>query len=110
MKIFGKLLVLGGVAAAAILVDRKLIRGGSSGGARDPLGAGATARGMRAGRAPGSTAGIVDAEILVAGISEVDPGGLVGMGEAIDPEANEEAHESVGEQRARMPIRGRDVP
>ena len=99
MKILSKLFVLGGVAATAILVDRKLVRRRAmvSGGATPPS-------------VGGPVAGVVDAEILVVGISDVDPSGLVGMGEAIDPEANAEAHEAVDEQRARMPVRGRDVP
>ena len=95
MKIFSNLFLLGGVAAAAITIDRKLVR------RRELAGAGTV---------PSSNAGIVDAEILSAGIADVDPQGLVQMGEAVDPDAIEEAHESVGEQRARMPVRGRDVP
>ena len=98
MKIISKLFMLAGVAAAAIAVDRKLVR-------RREL---ATPR--AGGTLAGAHAGIVDAEILVVGISDVDPQGLTQMGEAVDPEATEAAHESVGEQRARMPVRGRNIP
>lgn len=105
MKILSNLFVLAGVAAAAILVDRKMVR------RRAQMGAGATPRGVGAAGNPAEPAvGVVDAEILVVGISDVDPSGLVGMGEAIDPDANAEAHEAIDEQRARIPVRGRDVP
>ena len=100
MKILSKLFVLGGVAAGAIAVDRHLRR-------RRELRAGAT---RAPGVGPSAPAGIVEAEILAVGIADVDPVGLTQMGEAIDPERTKAAHEEVTEQRARMPVRGRDLP
>ena len=38
-----------------------------------------------------------------AGISDVDPEPLMDMGEAVDPDAIAEAHESVKAQRERLP-------
>jgi hypothetical protein len=76
MKLTTQLRLLVGVVWSAIAIDRR----------RRPMrsvGAGATT----VGTAPGA---IVDAELV--GISEVDPEGLIGMGEAVDPEALEQAH------------------
>lgn len=55
----------------------------------------------------GDDPSITDADLVVvaveSGIAEVDPEGLAQMGEGIDLDANEAAHESVTEQRGRMP-------
>jgi hypothetical protein len=48
---------------------------------------------------------ITDADLVAEippGIAEVDPEGLAQMGEGIDLDANEAAHESVREQRERL--------
>jgi hypothetical protein len=81
MKLTTKLLLLAGVVWSAIMIDRK----------RRPMramGAGATTVGTAPELLRNGT--ILDAELV--GISEVDPEGLAGMGEGIDPEAIEHAH------------------
>lgn len=62
----------------------------------------AAERMMRRKRALKSTANLDD-ELPVAGISDVDPVPLMGMGEAADPDALEHAHHDIPDQRARMP-------
>ncbi|HEY0478417.1 MAG TPA: hypothetical protein VGD37_12920 [Kofleriaceae bacterium] len=44
------------------------------------------------------------------GISDVDPGPLMQMGEAVDPDATRAAHEDVVAQRERLPVRGKNLP
>jgi hypothetical protein len=101
-----KMLGIGLIVAAAISYDRHQLRragrldAGSSG---DPNAEGSAARG--AGR--GSEV-VTDAAIV--GISDVDPEPLAGMGEGIDPDAVDEAHRSVQEQRDRLPVSGKNVP
>lgn len=55
--------------------------------------------------------GIADAELVIvevhAGIADVDPVGLSGMGEGIDLDANEAANTEVREQREKLPGRER---
>jgi hypothetical protein len=51
---------------------------------------------------------ITDAELVTdAGIADVDPVGLAGMGEGIDLDANEAANREIREQREKLPGRDR---
>jgi hypothetical protein len=91
MKTLLKLIGLVGIVATAILVDRRR---------RKPLLEPVL-------RTPHD---IVDAEIIL-GIAEIDPEPLTQVaGEGIDPDATREAHEGPREQRAKMPVRGKNVP
>lgn len=98
MKLLIKMLGLGLVVAAAITYDRQRLR--------------------RAGRLDVGSSGARDAgrdlevvtEAVIIGISEVDPEGLAGMGEGIDPDAVDEAHRSVRDQRDRLPVTGKNIP
>ena len=58
----------------------------------------------------GGVANAVQDADLVMGISDVDPQPLSGMGEAIDPDANAEAHGASKQQRKRMPVSGKNLP
>lgn len=44
------------------------------------------------------------------GISDVDPAPLLQMGEAVDPDAIQAAHETIIEQRERLPVEGETLP
>jgi len=46
----------------------------------------------------------------IGGLSEVDPEPISQMVEAMDPEATEDAHREVRDQRERLPVRGRNIP
>jgi hypothetical protein len=58
---------------------------------------------------PSEDPSITDADLVViaveSGIADIDPEGLAQMGEGIDLDANEAAHESIASQRDRMPGR-----
>jgi hypothetical protein len=97
MKIKTKLLLLGGLVGSVMAINRKRrLRGqGASAKATDQMGV-----------APDVV--IIEAEII--GLADVDPVALTQMGEAIDPELTRAAHEEIPEQRARMPVRGKNVP
>jgi hypothetical protein len=50
-------------------------------------------------------------DAVIVGIAEVDPEPLASPAvEAIDPDAADEAHRSVQEQRAKLPIQGKNLP
>jgi hypothetical protein len=100
MKLLIKMLGLGLIVAAAISYDRERLRragrldAGSSGG-RD--------------MAPDADDMVVEA--VIVGIAEVDPEPLANMaGEGIDPDAVDEAHRSVQEQRDQLPVSGKNLP
>lgn len=102
MKLHIKLLGIGLIVAAAITYDRQRLR--------------------RAGRLDAGTSGVRRAgrdaedvteavtEAVIVGISDVDPVPLANMGEAMDPDAVDEAHRSVQEQRERLPVSGKNIP
>lgn len=109
MKLLIKMLGIGFIVAVAITYDRQRLRRagrldveGFGDGFGDPdarfFGGGGTGRYEI----------VTDAAII--GISEVDPEPLAGMGEGIDPDAVDEAHRSVPEQRERLPVSGKNVP
>jgi hypothetical protein len=100
MKIPYKLLGLAGLVAAAVVVHRKrrLRAGQPSAPATEPI--------EPAGMAPDIV--IVEAEII--GLADVDPEALTQMGEAIDPDLTEAAHEEIPEQRGKLPVSGKNVP
>jgi hypothetical protein len=98
MKLLIKMLGLGLIVAAAITYDRQRLR---RAGRLDVESSG--------GRDAGRTVGVVT-EAVIVGISEVDPEPLAGMGEGIDPDAVDEAHRSVREQRDRLPVTGKNIP
>lgn len=98
MKLLIKMLGLGLIVAAAITYDRQRLR---RAGRLDVLSSGA--------RGASRHAGVVT-EAVIVGISEVDPEPLAGMGEGIDPDAVDEAHRSVREQRDRLPVTGKNIP
>lgn len=52
----------------------------------------------------------LDADLAGRGISDVDPEGLMGMGEAVDADAVRHAHEDVVDQRAKLPEHGKNLP
>ena len=96
-KLAGLVALLGGSIAAAIAIDRR----------RRLPAPGASARPAdRMGMAPDVV--IVEAEII--GLADVDPQALTQMGEGIDPELTKAAHEEIPEQRAKLPVRGKNVP
>jgi hypothetical protein len=92
MRLMTKLLALSGIIYAAILVDRRRRRGSVN----DSI-------------AMAPDVAVMDAEVII-GIAEVDPEPLSQMVEAMDPEATENAHRDVQEQRDRMPTSGKNVP
>lgn len=98
MKLLIKMLGLGLVVAAAITYDRQRLRR-----------AGRLDVGSSGARGAGRDLEVVT-EAVIIGISEVDPEGLVGMGEGIDPDAVDEAHRSVRDQRDRLPVTGKNIP
>lgn len=95
------MLGLGIIVAAAISYDRQRLRR-----------AGRLDAGGSAGRGVSPVVGaVIDAEIVGVGIADVDPGPLANpAGEAIDPDAVDEAHRSVREQRDRLPVAGKNLP
>jgi hypothetical protein len=97
MKLLIKMLGLGLIVAAAITYDRQRLR---RAGRLDvgPLGARDADRDLE-----------VVTEAVIVGIAEVDPEPLAGMGEGIDPDAVDEAHRSVREQRERLPVTGKNI-
>ena len=97
IKLLGLLSLIGGTVAAAVAIDRKRRLAAPGAGARA-----ADAMGV----APDVV--IVEAEII--GLADVDPQALTQMGEAIDPEMTKAAHEEIPEQRAKLPVRGKNVP
>jgi hypothetical protein len=101
MKLLSKMLGIGLIVAAAIAYDRQRLR--------------------RAGRLDVGSSGVgdvspeVDVEIVtdavIIGIAEVDPEPLANVAaEGIDPDAADEAHSSVSEQRERLPVSGKNIP
>ncbi len=98
MKLLIKLLGIGLIVAAAITYDRQRLRR-----------AGRLDAGVSGARGRGRDVEVVT-EAVIVGISEVDPEPLAGMGEGIDPEAVDEAHRSVLEQRERLPVSGKNIP
>ena len=99
MKSLFKLMILGGAAYLAVRFVRS--QQASPGKAQGPT----TKHGNAA---SGIEDAVQDAD-LVMGISDVDPTPLSGMGEAIDPDANAEAHNAGRKQRERMPVPGKNV-
>jgi hypothetical protein len=99
VKLLIKMLGIGLIVAAAITYDRQRLR---RAGRLDARGSGRQGAGR-------------DAEVVtdaaIVGISEVDPEPLANVaGEGIDPDAVDEAHRSVQEQRDRLPVSGKNVP
>lgn len=102
MKLLIKMLGIGLIVAAAISYDRQRLR--------------------RAGRLDAESSGgwsatpkvedVTDAvELTIVGISEVEPEPLANMaGEGIDPDAVDEAHRSVQDQRDQLPVSGKNLP
>jgi hypothetical protein len=117
MKLLIKMLGLGLLVAAAITYDRSRLRragrldAGFTGAFPDPGFPGADLAGVGS---SGDDLGVADIEIItesvIVGLADVDPEPLAGMGEGIDPDAVEEAHRSVKEQREGLPISGKNVP
>ncbi len=104
MKLLMKMLGIGAIVAAAIYYDRRQLRLAGRLDADGGLGAEAGAAGVRA-------EAVTDAVIIGVGIAEVDPVPLANVaGEGIDPDAVDEAHRSVPEQRERLPVSGKTVP
>ena len=95
MKFLFKLAVVSGIA---YLTVRLLESQQASGAGR------ATSK-----RSAGGFADAAQDADVVMGISDVDPVPLSGMGEAIDPEANADAHNEMKQQRGRMPARGKNM-
>ncbi|MBA3498774.1 MAG: hypothetical protein M4D80_30175 [Myxococcota bacterium] len=97
IKLLGLAGLIGGTYAAAVAIDRKRRLAGPGAGARPA---------DRMAVAPDVV--IIEAEII--GLADVDPQALTQMGEAIDPELTKSAHEDIPEQRAKLPVRGKNVP
>lgn len=95
------MLGIGLIVAAAISYDRQRLR---RAGRLDMAGAGGFYGG------PGAEREEIVTDAAIIGISEVDPEPLAGMGEGIDPDAVDEAHRSVREQRERLPVSGKNLP
>jgi hypothetical protein len=57
-------------------------------------------------------AGVDDAvaDAVPPGLSDVDPAPLAHVTEAMDPDANRVAHTAAAAQRARLPVRGKNLP
>jgi hypothetical protein len=99
VKLLIKMLGIGLLVAAAITYDRQRLR---RAGRLDAWLSGAPSTGPDV---------EVVTEAVIVGISEVDPEPLANVvGEGIDPDAVDEAHRSVQEQRERLPISGKNVP
>jgi hypothetical protein len=99
VKLLIKILGIGLIVAAAITYDRRRLR---RAGRLDATSSGA--------RGAGRDVEVVT-EAVIVGISEVDPEPLANVaGEGIDPDAVDEAHRSVREQRERLPVSGKNVP
>lgn len=100
MKLLMKMLGIGAIVAAAIYYDRRRLRLAGRLDAEGGLGA----AGLR-------DEIVTDAVIIGVGIADVDPVPLANVaGEGIDPDAVDEAHRSVTEQRDRLPVSGKNVP
>jgi hypothetical protein len=97
MKMILKLLGLLSLIGAVVAIDRKRRLPAPGAGARTT---------DRMGVPPDVV--IVEAEII--GLADVDPQALTQMGEAIDPEMTKAGHEEIPEQRAKLPVRGKNVP
>ena len=106
MKMFTKLMAVGALAGAVVLVRRAMQQGALNG-----------TTGWRSFEdlprerdedLASASFGVEDAVLVAAssGLSEVDPVGLTQMGEAVDPEAAEQAHSEVRDQRERLPGNG----
>ncbi len=105
VKLLIKMLGIGLIVAAAIAYDRKRLR---SAGRLDPRFPDVSGADLDAGDA--GDVGVVT-EAVIIGISEVDPEGLTNVSaEGIDPDAVDEAHRSVREQRERLPVTGKNIP
>lgn len=100
MKIPYILLGLSGIVLAAVAIDRKVLR------RRRPASVEAPNPMDQMSVAPDIV--IVEAEII--GLADVDPEALTQMGEAIDPELTQAAHEEIPEQRDRLPVRDKNIP
>jgi len=100
MKLLIKMLGIGLIVAAAISYDRQRLRRAGR------LDAGWPSAGQGMGRSVE-----VVTEAVIVGLADVDPEPLANVaGEGIDVDAVEEAHRSVPEQRARLPISGKNIP
>lgn len=53
---------------------------------------------------PGIEAAVANPDVVI-GLADVDPEPLSTVGEALDPEATKEAHESGQAQRDKLPVR-----
>ena len=93
MKLLIKMLGIGLIVAAAITYDRRRLR------RLGRLGAGDLAPDVE-----------IVAEAVIVGIADVDPEPLANMGEAVDPDAVDDAHRSVRDQRDRLPVEGENIP
>ena len=109
MKPMTKVLALGTVAGAAVFAtswiarrrsfDERVTREFPAVGTRDGAGVART-----------TAASETDDGVGRAGISDVDPQPLMGMGEAVDPDAIESAHHELPDLRARLPQPGKNLP
>lgn len=97
MKLVGLAVLFGGSIAAAVAIDRRR---------RLP----APAAGARAADRMAVPPDVVIVEAEIIGLADVDPQALTQMGEAIDPEMTKAAHEEIPDQRAKLPVRGKNVP
>jgi hypothetical protein len=97
IKLLGLVGLLGGTYAAATAIERRRRLPAPGAGARPA---------DRMSVAPDVV--VIEAEII--GLAEVDPEKLTQMGEGIDPELSKAAHEEIPEQRAKLPVRGKNVP
>jgi len=100
------MLGIGLIVAAGIYYDRRRLR---LAGRLDAASFGDLDMASSGARGPARKAEVVT-DAAIVGISDVDPEPLTTMGEGIDPDAVDEAHRSVKEQRERLPVSGKNVP
>jgi hypothetical protein len=106
MRLLIKMLGIGLMVAAGIYYDRRRLR--IAGRLDAGFSGGQDAR-LSENRGAARKAEVVT-DAAIVGISDVDPQPLATMGEGVDPDAVDEAHRSVKEQRERLPVSGKNVP
>lgn len=123
MTLTTRLVVGSGIVAAALLARRWWRRRGAASAALEaeiaPEAVGADALGAEALSVEALTVDVATVgvaadrgagAVVPPGLSEVDPQPLIGMGEAVDPDAVQAAHRDVRAQRDRLPVPGKNLP